>query len=128
MFIFLTITLISIYFVKPQKKSSVWTYAIFIPLVSLITIVALVGSVDSAYSAGTVIKYSLFPVIVSGFVLYLQLTRQFIEKTDKVKTPKLLIGFIIFFLIVAIWNYKVEADTDARMQEIYREKGYNLKY
>jgi len=103
-FIFLLISFLCTFVIKPNSKSQIWISAILIPLICMIVIICFailshkqgIIPLSAGYITGSLLAQAIIPAIISGIVINFQLKKKIIN--NKVVFPKTLFIFLIISL------------------------------
>lgn len=129
LFIFLVLTLIVYYIVKPTKSSQIWVNAIFIPLCGVViySLVAYVYfenfsnmNISSSYLTGGVTAKCLLPTIISGIVIFFLLKKK-MKNCNVTKFPLILMIFIGISLIGTVVQSVLQNKNEKLIRELYSD-------
>ncbi len=111
------ITAAVVFLISPKKNSHVWLGA-FTPLSYAIIYVIALSMLSSGYKAGLATTKLIYPVLVSGFVIYFLLRNKF--KNGKVKTWILITSLLILLLFATptIISFFLKKDIDNSLKII----------
>jgi hypothetical protein len=100
--VFLIISLVCAFILKPTKKKSIWLNTVLIPLVSLIIYLLIVATFFSFYNAGIELGKSIIPAIVAGIIIYNNQTRSSKNASNTFPKMLLIITITVFILTIAL--------------------------